>query len=100
MEAILFNGMLTKEEFFTLIDAAKKHNPNADEQEISKLVNWAIEKRVGAECVKLLIDGFLELRGWNGDEPQIAPPAELVRQMSEFEAAPTPKFEGNYAQNI
>jgi len=74
-EKIEFNGMLTKEEFLKLAQATRKMDGQIDEQEVEKLVNWAIEKRAGASCVDLIVNGFLTVAGFDADgNPNLMPP--------------------------
>lgn len=72
MSNINFNGMVTKEEFFKLSQSIKR-NGEINEDELEKLVDWVTEKRCGASCADLLIEGFLTIETWDGNDPKFKP---------------------------
>lgn len=66
-EEIEFGGILSKAEFFKLMEATRKPDGKIDESDVEKLVNWAIEKRTGASCVDLLLNGFVKFSGFDSE---------------------------------
>ena len=82
-DGIEFSGMLTRDEFFKLFNAVRRDS-TVDEDELTKLVNWVVEKRSGAEVANLIVEGFLTVSGWDGDEPRLMPPPEIVAAIESF----------------
>ncbi len=72
---IIVNGVLSKDEFFKLARIVKRDGAG-DEADVEKLVLWAIKQRTGAECLNLLLEDFLTIDGWDGDEPQFGIPSD------------------------
>ena len=98
-QEIVFNGLLTKDEFFSLIQSIKRDGA-IDEDESNRLVKWASGVLAQAELVKLLIEGFCTIDGWNGDAPNIVPTEESINFMADFEQSRPYLEESNYAANV
>ena len=81
---IEFNGMMTKEEFLKLGEAVRRDG-QIDEVELQKLTDWVIEKRCGATCADLLLEGFLKVAGWDGKEPKLLPAEDEFDEFLEME---------------
>lgn len=81
---INFNEMITKDEFFKLSQAIKRDG-EINETELEKLVNWVTEKRCGASCADLVIEGFLKVEGWDGNNPNFKPVEDDFDKFLEIE---------------
>lgn len=91
-DEIEFNELLTKNEFFQLIEAVRRDG-QIDESESEKLVNWAIEKRNGAMCVELLIGGFLTVQGWKDGNPILQLSDDSINGATNFDSLEIPMLE-------
>lgn len=98
-EEIEFGGMLTKEEFLKLAQATRRRDGQIDEATVEKLVNWVIEKRTGAECARMLIDGFLTFEGFGADDnPVFLLPEDVLEETIRLGGKmETPMLEESYA---
>ncbi len=72
MSNINFNEMITKDELFKLSQSIKRDG-EIDEAELEKLVDWVTDKRCGATCADLVIEGFLTVESWDGNDPHFKP---------------------------
>lgn len=78
IEEIVFNGILSKDEFFKLKNAVRCDDGTVDEAELDRLVNWTLEKRTAIECLNLLLEGFMTISEWKNGEPIFGLPSDSV----------------------
>lgn len=94
-----FNGLITKDEFLKVVKLVGNN-----EEEVAKVVKWIVAKRSEAEVVNLMLQGFFEFSGWDGDDPILVPSDELIEDFLADEptnvSLSAPKSEGNYVQNF
>ena len=84
-DEIVFNGILSNDEIFKLQQAVKRDGV-IDEDEATKLVLWAIEIRTGAECLKMLLEEFVVVNGWqNNGEPRFGLPMDELEFLGSLE---------------
>lgn len=86
-----FSGLITKEEFLTVVKLIGNN-----EDEVAKVVNWVVAKRSEAEVANLMLQGFFEFSGWDGDDPILVPSDELIEDF----LADAPKSKGNYVKSV
>lgn len=92
---IEFNGILSKDDFFKLIQAVRRDGA-IDEAEAEKLVNWAIERLTGAGLVNLMINGMLKVENWSDGNPNVVPTDEALNVFERFESMDIPMLEESY----
>lgn len=95
-EEIVFDGLLTKEEFIALSQSIKREGV-IDEDEMNRLVRWASRIQGQAESVKMLIEGWMKIDGWHGDRPNIVPTDETLDFIGGFDLTAPMLEESNYA---
>lgn len=92
---IEFKGILSKDEFFKLIEAVRRDGA-IDEAEAEKLVNWAYGQLTGAGLVNLMINGLLKVESWTAGNPNVVPTEDALNFFGMMDVPEIPMVEESY----